>query len=181
MKNSTKGALAAGTAAVLLLGGAGSLAYWTADQDIEGGTISSGLLELTAPTCGDWDLTVGGTFTPGTTELVPGDEITKVCTLTLTAEGENIGATLTIDDTALTASPLKSVLTSDATFVVNDAAYAPITAAGTYEVEATITVAFPYGGPVSTPDPLTADDNTTQDQSTVLDAISVVAVQTPVA
>ena len=34
MKKSTKGAVAAGAAAVLLMGGAGSLAYWTASGTI---------------------------------------------------------------------------------------------------------------------------------------------------
>lgn len=178
MKKSTKGALAASAAGVLLLGGAGSLAYWTADQDIEGGAINSGLLTLSAPVCADgWTMDGGGTFTPGTTEIVPGDSLTKICTLSLVAEGDNIGATLDIDDTALTSNALGDALTADATFEVDDAAYAPIDEAGTYAVEATITVDFPFDGPVSA-NPLDDDDNTTQDLVTTLDAISVVAVQT---
>lgn len=177
MKKSIKGALAASAAGVLLLGGAGSLAYWTADQDIEGGAINSGLLTLSAPVCADWAMDGGGTFTPGSTEIVPGDALTKVCTLSLDAEGDNIGATLDIDDTALTSNALGDALTADATFTVDNAAYAPITAAGTYAVEATITVDFPFDGPVSA-NPLDDDDNSTQNLVATLDAISVVAVQT---
>lgn len=178
MKKSTKGVLAASTAGVLLLGGAGSLAYWTADQDIPGGSVTSGTLTLGAPTCtGGWTLDGGDTFTPGTSNLVPGDTITKICDLSLVADGEHIGADLTIDDTALTASALATALDADATFTVDGDPYAPITTAGTYAVQATITVDSPYGGPVTT-DPLTGDDNTTKAGSTVLDDISVVAVQT---
>ena len=42
MKKSTKGAVAAAAAGVLLLGGAGSLAYWTADGAADGGSITAG-------------------------------------------------------------------------------------------------------------------------------------------
>ena len=176
MKKSTKGAIASSAAAVLLLGGAGSLAYWTADQDIPGGTINSGLLTLSAPVCGDWTYTGGATFTPGTSEVVPGDTITKVCDLTLDAEGDNIAADLTVDDPAPTGNALADALVADATFTVDAVATSSISAAGSYAVEATVTVEFPYGT-VSTPDPLTDDDNTTQDLAATLDAISVVAVQ----
>jgi predicted ribosomally synthesized peptide with SipW-like signal peptide len=47
MRKSTKGALAAGTAAVLLTGGAGSLAYWTATDTTKGAVIGAGQLGLT--------------------------------------------------------------------------------------------------------------------------------------
>ena len=58
MKKSTKGALAAGGAAVLLLGGAGSLAYWTASGSVPGGSLTSGSMTLSSVTCGSW--TYGG-------------------------------------------------------------------------------------------------------------------------
>ena len=38
MNKTTKGALAGGAAAVLLMGGVGTLAYWTADEDVTGTT-----------------------------------------------------------------------------------------------------------------------------------------------
>ena len=46
MKKSTKGALAAAAAGSLLLGGAGSLAYWTDAETVGGGSIASGHLKL---------------------------------------------------------------------------------------------------------------------------------------
>jgi len=59
MNKTIKGSLAAGAAAVLLLGGAGSLAYWTDAADIDGGTITAGTLTLDAGTCGDWTYAAG--------------------------------------------------------------------------------------------------------------------------
>ena len=53
MKKSTKGALAASSAAVLLLGGAGSLAFWSDSQDVGSANITSGELTLGAPDCSD--------------------------------------------------------------------------------------------------------------------------------
>lgn len=47
MRNSIKAALAATTGAALLLGGAGSLAYWSDEEVIPGGTINGGSLDLT--------------------------------------------------------------------------------------------------------------------------------------
>ncbi len=169
MNRSTKGAIAAAAAAVLLLGGAGSLAYWTADGNIAGGDIDSGTLTLSAPSCGAWELDGGDTFTPGVTQIVPGDTITRVCDSSLVAEGDHIGATLTMDSAAFTASNgLTDELTANATFTVDGAPYAPITSAGTYDVEATITVDFPYG----------VEDNGSKSLTATLDAITISAVQT---
>ena len=53
MKRSTKGALAASAAGILLLGGAGSLAFWNATVNVPGAAIASGDLKLSTPDCGD--------------------------------------------------------------------------------------------------------------------------------
>ena len=60
MKKSTKGAVAVAAAAVLLTGGAGTLAYWSDSVDLPGGSISSGSLSLGTPDCGSgWTLDGG--------------------------------------------------------------------------------------------------------------------------
>ena len=59
MKKATKGALAVTAAGALLLGGAGTLAYWNDVQGVTGGTISSGHLKLTPGTCDGWKLNNG--------------------------------------------------------------------------------------------------------------------------
>jgi alternate signal-mediated exported protein len=88
MKRTTKGALAAGGAAALLLGGAGTLAYWTDTAEVPGATINAGHLDLTDEDCGaGWVLDGGAAF--GSQLLVPGDELTKTCTYTLDIAGEH--------------------------------------------------------------------------------------------
>jgi len=176
MKNSTKGALAAGAAAVLLLGGAGSLAYWQVTQDAGTADIKSGNITLSAPDCTtasgshDWELDNGDAYVPGTTKIVPGDSISKICDMTLVLTGEHIGANLTFGTAGLTpdGTTLAAELTPSAVFTVDGGAYAPITDPGTHDVRATVTVTFT--GPTATNGSMNGDVN--------LNAISVVADQT---
>lgn len=100
MKKQTKAAIAAGAGALLLLGGAGSLAYWNDTTTVPGGTIASGELSL-APCVG------GGTWTDvnngnaaidiSTFRIVPGDSVAFDCSTTINATGDNLEATLTAD------------------------------------------------------------------------------------
>lgn len=103
MKKSTKGLIAAGAAGVLLLGGAGTLAFWTDDATVDGGELASGSIALTATDCStaawkhleddaDADL------------LVPGDSVYKECTVTLVMEGDHIAADVEIDPDSLPAT-----------------------------------------------------------------------------
>ncbi|HEX2893138.1 MAG TPA: alternate-type signal peptide domain-containing protein [Marmoricola sp.] len=125
MNRSTKGALAASAAGALLLGGAGSLAYWNSQQTIGGGSIASGELTLTqavGQSCTDWTLDAsGGTtaYLPGTTLVVPGDVITRTCDYTVAASGEHLAATLGMDATAITGdADLTNALTAAATYTL---------------------------------------------------------------
>lgn len=125
MNRSTKGAVAAAAAGVLLLGGAGSLAYWNSEQTIGGGAIASGTLTLTqelGQVCTDWTLDAAGggtTYTPGTTLVVPGDVITKECDYTVTASGAHLAASLTMDATSITGdADLAAALTPAATYTL---------------------------------------------------------------
>ncbi|MGD9960177.1 alternate-type signal peptide domain-containing protein [Nocardioides sp.] len=107
MKKSTKGALAAGAAGVLLMGGAGSLAYWTATGTANGGSITSGSLSLTNGSCDSAWKYASGTAAGSTASLVvPGDSITKSCTFTVGATGDHLTAKLTAPGTlAYTKTP----------------------------------------------------------------------------
>ncbi|MFL6025081.1 MAG: alternate-type signal peptide domain-containing protein [Marmoricola sp.] len=92
MKKSTKGALAAAAAGTLLLGGAGSLAYWTDSSNVSGTSITSGYLDLGDPVCTggtlhDWQIDGGAAYDPATMRLVPGDTLTKKCTITVNKAG----------------------------------------------------------------------------------------------
>lgn len=176
MKKTTKGALAAGAAAVLLLGGAGTLAYWNADTEIDGGQISSGQLLLSDADCGDgWTLDAGedapGTeFVPGTTLIVPGDVITKTCTFDITATGDHLRATLEPSDAAFSsaANALSDDLTIGATYTIGGvAAPAEITEDNDGNtVTAVVSVTFDSGS-----------DNLSQDLAATLDTITITATQ----
>ena len=99
MNKTTKGALAATAASVLLLGGAGTLAFWTDDAVVNGGAINSGRLEINplgTPSCdANWVYAPGAAKAGQTVSLfVPGDKVTKKCTFTILASGDNLTATV---------------------------------------------------------------------------------------
>jgi alternate signal-mediated exported protein len=173
MKKSYKGAVAAAAAGVLLLGGAGSLAYWSSSVDVPGGTINSGSLALSTPACGAWTLDTlepapPVTFTDGD-PLVPGDVLTKTCTTTITATGNHLRATLGVTGTGFTpVNELSADLAASAVFTVGaNPIPAEITEANNGNVvSAAITVTF---------DP--ASGNESQSLGTVLNAITVTANQ----
>ena len=149
MNKFAKGSLAAGAGVVLLLGGAGTLAYWNDSAELTGGTVNAGELTLT-PVEGS------GKWAPELTTWVPGDESTYSQTLQLVATGDNIQGTIALDE--------KSVVISeddDNEFKVD---FAPVNAddlpsgiswnkvkqvitfdgEGTYEIRVKVTVALPY-------------------------------------
>ncbi|MFL6090584.1 MAG: alternate-type signal peptide domain-containing protein [Aeromicrobium sp.] len=86
----TKGAIAAAAAGVLLLGGAGTLAFWTDTATVNGTTINSGHFKLdsTACTAATWKLDGGATYT--TQLLIPGDVLTKTCAVTVDVAGAHL-------------------------------------------------------------------------------------------
>lgn len=169
MNKSTKGAIAAGAAAVLLLGGAGSLAYWNADGNLAGGSITAGELKLTAADTGSWTLNGSAVTDIAAVRVVPGDELEYTGTWTIVATGDNLQADLTT--TAPTASGgLASHVTTDATFEVEGAAVTSITDDNDGdELSATIAVDFPFGS---------AANNASQGQTLNLTGAGVALTQT---
>jgi alternate signal-mediated exported protein len=174
MKKSTKGAFAAGTAAVLLLGGVGTLAYWSDSETITGTTVGSGQLDLLLLACDDWQLdATGGTgLDLGTREIVPGDSLTKTCTYTLTAEGDHLEASLGITTPSWTGTLADKVDTT-ADFTVG---LDPVTPGTPYTFEdgspKTVTAAFTVDFPFGT------EDNTSQDLTATLGDITMTVTQT---
>ena len=172
MNKTFKGALAAGGAAVLLLGGMGSLAYWGDSETVTGTAINSGELKLGVPDCGiGWTLDGGTAFT--TQKLVPGDVITKTCDIDLVAIGDHVAADLSISDadwTVGSAAALTGELVPSAVFTVGGATTTRVTEAddtGLAEIEAVISVTFT--GASAT--------NASQDLAATLDTVTVSAVQ----
>ncbi|GAA3527470.1 hypothetical protein AFL01nite_03580 [Aeromicrobium flavum] len=168
MKKSTKGAVAAGASAVLLLGGAGSLAYWNANGSIAGGSISSGTLTLTPKNVGTW--TLNGTTVTGTPTIVPGDELVYTGSYTIGATGNNIRGNLTVTGgtgTPWAGSTMTSTFKLDTTTITTAT---PITAAQNgKDVSAEIRIDFPFGSSV---------DNNSQSKSVTLSNVGIALVQT---
>lgn len=112
MNKATKGAIAAGAAAVLLLGGLGSLAVWNDSETLGGGTITSGDLSLElVPNTAAWvdasDDVNGGVDLPiadiANFRVVPGDVVAYTAQFDIKAEGNNLTANLTADTANVTA------------------------------------------------------------------------------
>lgn len=147
MKKSTKGALAAAAAGTLLLGGAGSLAFWNATATVDGSTVSAGSLTLSGDDCSEWVLdngeVVGGADLADS--IVPGDQITKTCTYTIGATGDHLRATLGTTGGSATGD-LASVVTVTPSFDVGGSAVTEITEANDGDtLTAKIVLDFPYG------------------------------------
>lgn len=102
MNKATKGAVAAGAAAVLLLGGLGSFALWQDDETVAGGTINSGELNFEptgTPVWTDISDDIGGEVVIGPDPsgylIVPGDVLEYTNQYTVNSAGENLEATIT--------------------------------------------------------------------------------------
>ncbi|WP_300641265.1 alternate-type signal peptide domain-containing protein [Nocardioides sp.] len=136
MRNSIKAALAATTGAALLLGGAGSLAYW---QDVEtetGDTVTTGVLDVTAPDCEDgWVDETADLVDFSNYLVVPGEVFTQQCTFTFAATGDNLSADIGLVAPSALTGTLAGELTYTATYTwdggapvaLDDAAVATIT------------------------------------------------------
>lgn len=101
MKKITKGAIAAGAATLLLVGGGGTFMSWndevTVAQDVNAGT-----LELNAET-GTWRLNeVDVTDTIASVIIVPGDTLTFTQNIAYVTSGDNMTATLSMAPGSIT-------------------------------------------------------------------------------
>lgn len=179
MNKLTKGAIAAGAAGVLLLGGLGSIAFWSDSATVDGGVVTAGTLSLGEPVCADdWVYAIGNAGAGSTVNLiVPGDTISKECTFVINATGDNLEADLTIPATVdVTGTPAGTTLVANvgATYVSDGAAItAKITEANDGDiVTATIEVEFPFG------DETTINANDMQSVIATLDEVPITLIQT---
>ena len=174
MNKSIKGAIAAGGAAVLLLGGAGTLSYWFDSGDATGGSLDSGHLSLDNDACAAWSLDdaegPATPFDPDTDFIVPGDVLYRVCTFDVVASGEHLRAELALETPSATgANDLTAALVLDADFTVDGLTVTEITAANNGDVlEVVESVTFPLGAGV---------DNDTQDLAALIEDITITATQ----
>jgi alternate signal-mediated exported protein len=175
MRKSTKGAVAASAAAMLLIGAWGTQASWSDDQVLPSTAIGTGHLNLTG-SCDDWLIKVDladpelVAFDPDLMKLAPGDLLQLSCEFTVDALGVNVSAKLSASTPQLSGDDALGIVhaleigqtytkedgsTIGTTTVLNDGDV--IDALLTVSVPATITDA--------------------QDLTAVLDAITVTATQ----
>lgn len=178
MNKTAKGALAAGTAAFLLLGGAGTLAYWNDSDTVNGVSIGAGNLDVDAANCNAAGWTVSNTvegvtdapFNPAADTIVPGDVLKKTCTVAVTAVGKNLRADLGVTGGGSSTSTMASGAYSvNGVFTLNGDPLTQITSANNGQsIAAAITVTFPIGSTV---------DNASKLKSINLDNFTVTATQ----
>ena len=167
MNKLVKGSVAAAAGIALLMGGAGSLAFWNDSVTVNAGTVSSGTLAITGSTGGAWSPTIA--------KIVPGDTVTYTKQLTVSATGDNLKATVTSNIGTITNNITGSTATS--TFVVKTApggvvvvpASGVYTLNGAYTIDVTITVTFPN----------TVTGTTGQNASVNLSTLAVTVTQVP--
>lgn len=153
MKKVTKATIAAAAAGVLLLGGAGTIAKWTATENINAESVSTGHLKLDATEAGTWtDISSDAAttdFVPAEDRLVPGDTVVFKQTVTIDADGKNLKGELTASELtggAALPTDLSVAVEVDgsAPGLVQDTGTGVITFAteGSYTVPVTVTVTF---------------------------------------
>ena len=172
MNKTLKGALAASAAGVLLVGGAGTLAYWTDTGTVDGTDIESGHLALTTDTCLGWKLDGSVLVITDAIRIVPGDVLTQVCTYVVDAEGDHIAAAFDVTTPNLSSvNVLTDELDVSAAYKIGvlPVATFPAAVANGDVITATITVTF--DGPTAT--------NGSQDLIATLDDITITATQSP--
>lgn len=174
MKKSTKGAVAASAAVLLLLGGWGTHASWTDNKTVTGTDVGTGTLALNG-TCDGWLLKIDTSdpspvsFDPSVLKLGPGNILTRHCTFTIdtggakvTADFSTSGGGLTGADAATLASNLN--ISTDYTDSAGVAIPGSTTFADGDEINADITVTLPAGV-----------DSTVQNLAATLQDITVTA------
>ncbi|GAA4099470.1 alternate-type signal peptide domain-containing protein [Nocardioides kongjuensis] len=174
MKKTTKGALAAGTAAVLLMGGAGTLAYWTDSDTVTGSSITSGHLSLDASACQGttgW-LLEGAPFDPSTGTLIPGDTLSKTCNAVVNVKGTHftqVDIQATAPNGPAAAAPWDELTVAATVNGSTTGANNVAVSQGANNIPVSITVTWPYGP--------SADNDLNGDLTTALGNIAITAVQ----
>ncbi|QCB93858.1 alternate-type signal peptide domain-containing protein [Cellulomonas shaoxiangyii] len=109
MKNRTKGAVA-GVAGVALLAGGTTFALWSDSDDLDGGTITNGNLDVAALQTTWKDVSYDRADSPhdidlATWQMVPGDTIEGTQGFDVALDGDNLVANLTLADTGASTLP----------------------------------------------------------------------------
>jgi alternate signal-mediated exported protein len=121
----------------LLLGGAGTFAFWNSSIAVDAQAITTGTLAVSDPSPGDgvWTVQKNGTGTASTVASIatfrasPGDRLTYSKTVKITASGDNLTATLSLGAGSIAAN--SSSVAADAALAGYLTRSATISASGT--------------------------------------------------
>lgn len=171
MKNTLKALVASSAAAFLLIGGAGTLAYWETSDSAGAGDLTAGSLTLTDGTSTGWTLNGVAVADPSAVRVVPGDELAWTGSFVIEATGENLEGDLTVTgaDEGGTLAPYVTTTAVDWTVGSRDGATTITSADDGAELEAAVTVDFPFG---------TSVDNASQGKVLDLTDVAVTLTQT---
>ena len=181
MNKLVKGAVATAAGVALLMGGAGTFAYWNDSVGITGATITAGNLLVTnaTPSDGVWSVQKNGLTTATATTIAniatftasPGDKLTYTKKVSITATGDNLTATLALGAGSITAATtgtadtaLAAYLSKTATISASGTGIAPIGTTGTYLITPSTT------GILKSPVTVTVTINYPKDPNTVTNA-----------
>ncbi|MGW9569104.1 alternate-type signal peptide domain-containing protein [Prescottella equi] len=149
MNKKTKGAIAAGAAALILAGGAGTFATWNDSESLPGGTVIAGKLALeTVGGPGVWKDQANNTITLDSYKAAPGDQLTYTTTVKVIAVGDNLAATLKANAGSITgdlASQLDLTTTATldgATLATNNSGVAITKAQNNKDIVVSVAVKF---------------------------------------
>lgn len=176
MNKLTKAAIAGAAGIALLLGGAGSLAFWNDSAGMGGASITAGTLTISSNTDGAWT-NDGNPVDLTTFRAVPGDELVFTATFNVTATGDNLSATVGITGDSIVAASasgadtaLAGLLTESASFLVDGVSTTTVVgAAGTQVVTVSVTVTWPDG--------TSAADNAAKNGAVDLTAMTITLTQ----
>lgn len=153
MNKLTKATIAGAAGIALLLGGAGSLAYWNTSATVTGSTITAGELTIVANGTPVWT-DANGTINIAAFKAVPGDVLTFTANFDVTAVGDNLTATVALTGDSVTAADtnnpadvqLALQLIDAAVVTVNGVTTADVTpTGGTQTVVVSVTLTWPFG------------------------------------
>lgn len=157
----TAKAVVAGALGLTLLSGAGAtFSEWHESEDLGSGSIDAGHLDMSVanPTWSDQN----GTIDPAAFRMVPGDTVTYAADVTPDLDGDNLTATLQVDESQMSGDMAQFV---DVTTTVGGQANAVLdeTDSGT-AVPVRVQITMPFS---------TGADNGTDGERTTLDLTSV--------
>lgn len=159
------GAIATAAGVALLMGGAGTFAYWNSSATPTTSTITAGNLAVTDAGSSTAVWKSGNTvINPANFKAAPGDVLTYTKTMNITATGDNLVATLGLGAGSITGATsgaadqaLAAALTQSATLSASGTGIAPVvgspntytvtagTAGVSQSVTVTATITFPKG------------------------------------